>query len=415
MMGMIRLLQRLLLIVFSSCLILVGLELAFRWVQWHQLSQLEREDDPVYHHRLKSHWTFHQSSPDFHTVATTNNLGLRGSRDYHEKAPGTRRLLMLGDSFTFGVGVNDDETFCILLQQTLNHQHAGMEVINAGIGSYSPLLHYLALRDLYLPLSPDAVILWFDFGDLQDDFHYERNLRYDASGRIIACNPHYFHGQFDWYDALKERSAMMKYFHNKFLRTYQKIRILGVRRYLGILIRRERAKAAIAKLQGRAREKVEALDYGQLLMIRDRANLPEIERHWQRTGKYILMIRDLLKQRHIPFALAAYPYGVQVGPDQWGKGREAFGFQPGVTYSDPFPFEFLARFAKDNDIPFIDTHESFLAAAETTRLYHDWDGHFTAAGQRVVAQHLVHDPVFWAFLTHSGFPVTVPSAAPRRQ
>jgi len=89
-----------------------------------------------------------------------------------------------------------------------------------------------------------------------------------------------------------------------------------------------------------------------------------------------------------------------VGPEQWGQGRTAFGFEAGRTYDDPFPFEFLAAWAQAHDIPFMNTYPSF-AAARSERLFHDWDGHFTAAGHRVVAEHLLRDPVFLGLLPPS--------------
>lgn len=386
-------LQRILLVVVSIAFSFVGLELGFRWFRWHRLTQLEREDDPVYHHRLKPHRTFHQTSPDFDTHATTNALGLRGPISYGPKPAGLRRVLLLGDSFIFGVGVNDPETSCALLQQAIDPARRHVEIINAGLGGYSPLLHYLATRGLYLPLEPDAVVLFFDFGDLQDDFNYEHNLRADAQGRLLACDPNYFNGRFALGRYIRERSALAKYFYNQFVRTYQKIRILGLRRYLQAKLRGERAKGVIANLRGQARQVVDPLHYDQLLMIRDRSNLPEIRKHWQRTGRYILLLKDLLRERQIPFVLAAYPYGVQVGPDQWGKGRVAFGFQAGMTYDDPFAFEFLEEFARANEIPFINTYEAFRAARQE-RLFHDWDGHFTPAGHRVIAAELLNQPAF---------------------
>lgn len=391
--------QRVLLILVSVCLSVVVLEAGFRVAHWHRLTQPDNEDHPVYHHRLKPNWRYPQGSPDFHTLATTNSLALRGPREYGPKPPGVRRVLMLGDSFTFGVGVNDGETFCDLVQRRLDQRQAGVEIINAGLGSYSPLLHYLALRDLYLPLDPDAVVLWFDFGDLQNDFWYERNVRRGPGGEPAACDPNYTDGRFDRGRYLREHFALAKYINNKLFRTIQKAQILGWRRYLLIALRGGSAKAAIANLKGQERRHTDPLHYDQLLMIRDRAYLPEIERHWQRTGGYILMIRDLLKARGVPLVLAAYPYGVQVGPDQWGKGRTAFGFEPGITYDDPFPFELMAGFAREHGIPFLTTAPAF-AAARQEPLFYDWDGHFTPRGHQVIADALERDPVFLNLLKH---------------
>jgi lysophospholipase L1-like esterase len=58
---------------------------------------------------------------------TTNSLGLRGPE--LTKDP---RILMLGDSFTFGVYVGDDENFPALLEQRLRKNGYNYQVVNAG-------------------------------------------------------------------------------------------------------------------------------------------------------------------------------------------------------------------------------------------------------------------------------------------
>ena len=349
--------------------------------------------DPHYHHRLAPDTSFHQRTEEFDVTSTTNHLSLRGSADIGPKVPGVRRILMLGDSFTFGVGVQDDQTFCAVLQRALEARQARVEIVNAGMGSYSPILHYLTLRDLYLPLKPDAVILWFDFSDLQDDFLYARRLLYDAHGQPVACNRHYLDGRWDWGLWLLEHSALAAYLYKRIVPTVDRLRILGVREYLRVKRSGQRTKTAVINVSGERRTREDLLAYDRYLMIRDRAALPEIERHWQLTGDYILRMRDLLREHGVPFVLAVYPYGVQVGPNQWARGRQPYGFEPGRTYDDPFPFELLETFARQHDIPFINTWPWFLAAKDQP-LFYDWDGHFTATAHRLVADQLLDEPAF---------------------
>src|SRR6516162_505269 len=62
-----------------------------------------------------------------------NSHGLRGPDFSLTKAPGTYRILMLGDSTTFGWGVREEDTIAQRLQSMLNNQAKGVsyEVINA--------------------------------------------------------------------------------------------------------------------------------------------------------------------------------------------------------------------------------------------------------------------------------------------
>jgi len=380
---------------------LVALELGFRWFRWHQLAQIDapgdayhfNRRDPVYHHRYLANATVRDQRPDYNVAYTLNAVGLRGSSNDGPKPAGTRRLLMLGDSFTFGIGVDDGKEFPALLQQAFDGVSLPVDVINAGVGSYSPILHYLTLRDRYLAWEPDAVVLWIDFGDIHDDAVYERHLLHDEEGRVIACNPDYVDGRPDWIGALLLRSALMKYLHSKFVRSYEKIRILGVRSYLWAKIRGEDTKLKAVHMLGRRRARVDLVKYDRYLMIRGLATQAELERYWARTGGYILKIHEMLKERGIPLLLGLYPYGTQVGPAQWHDGRVYFMFEQGVTYDDPLPFDFIKAFGARHGIPVIDTHPSFAAAADE-QLFLPLDGHFTDAGHRVVASHLLRDPVF---------------------
>lgn len=63
---------------------------------------------------------------------SNNSLGLRGSKEYAEKKDSVFRILFLGDSFTYGIGVNDDETFPYLFEKNLIHQGIAAEIVNAG-------------------------------------------------------------------------------------------------------------------------------------------------------------------------------------------------------------------------------------------------------------------------------------------
>ena len=59
-----------------------------------------------------------------------NSKGFRGSRDFMIKND-KPRILALGDSFTYGLGVNDEQTYAHHLEII-----TGMEVINAGVTAH---------------------------------------------------------------------------------------------------------------------------------------------------------------------------------------------------------------------------------------------------------------------------------------
>lgn len=111
--------------------------------------------------------------PGVYTYSYSNNsIGLRGS-DVSGKT--RRRILVLGDSFTYGIGVNDDETFCSILQQKL----PSYEIINAGNGGKGTDYQVKFYRTVGKGFQPNLVLLIFfenDFMDNQAEVYYARDL-----------------------------------------------------------------------------------------------------------------------------------------------------------------------------------------------------------------------------------------------
>lgn len=92
---------------------------------------------------------------------STNGYGFRGEPVDVVKPPGVRRIVMLGDSITFGNSVPWTQTFSFVLQQLLNQQ-AGrreFEVLNLGVSGYNTGQELATLRELGLRFSPDLIVL----------------------------------------------------------------------------------------------------------------------------------------------------------------------------------------------------------------------------------------------------------------
>lgn len=96
-----------------------------------------------------------------------NSLGFRGEQVTLEKTPGKFRILCLGDSFTFGSFVNDEDTFPSLLSETFLRRGMSVEVINGGVGGTTIIDQAYFLRKA-LVLKPDLVLLTFSENDVDD-------------------------------------------------------------------------------------------------------------------------------------------------------------------------------------------------------------------------------------------------------
>jgi hypothetical protein len=66
---------------------------------------------------------------------------------------------MVGDSFVFGFGVEDEETLPAQLEAMLGTRHEGIEALNAGVPGWSADQYYLFLRTRLDEIAPDLVLL----------------------------------------------------------------------------------------------------------------------------------------------------------------------------------------------------------------------------------------------------------------
>jgi len=127
-----------------------------------------------------------------HSGPDINNLGFRGPDiSPHSKKP---RILFLGDSFVFGVNVDESKTAPAVLQKMLSDKY---ELINMGIQGYGPDQSLIQLTDEGLNLSPSLVILCIfpanDFSDIQKNQLFEvtadRTLRRSKTNVVEATLP----------------------------------------------------------------------------------------------------------------------------------------------------------------------------------------------------------------------------------
>ncbi len=109
---------------------------------------------------------------EYHMDLLINSKGLRDREFPYEKPRGTTRILILGDSFACGYGVQAEETLAKVLEQLLNgdeDERTNWEVLNAGIGSTGTAHQLAFFKTEGYKYQPDYVVLCFcqsnDFWD----------------------------------------------------------------------------------------------------------------------------------------------------------------------------------------------------------------------------------------------------------
>jgi hypothetical protein len=106
------------------------------------------------------------------TTMRTNAHGARGDAFAQTKAPDTLRIAHLGDSFTFGQGVEEDEAFASVLAGELESDGLIIETLNFGVPGHGTPQSIALLERRVLALSPDVVVLHVFANDLSAEDSY---------------------------------------------------------------------------------------------------------------------------------------------------------------------------------------------------------------------------------------------------
>jgi hypothetical protein len=128
-------------------------------------------DDAELLFKIRPHYDAMVAHPDYHVRVKTNlnldGIGFRGG-----SVGGAAWAVAVGDSFTFGVGVEQEDTWVYRLAKSLDR-----EVVNLAIPAQGPPQYTRVLKRYALPLRPKVVFYGFYFNDLDTANRFYRMQR----------------------------------------------------------------------------------------------------------------------------------------------------------------------------------------------------------------------------------------------
>ena len=333
-----------------------------------------RIPDEYVHHKLQPNTYARFNTADYDYVQRVNNLGLRGPDIDPAKKAGSYRILMLGDSFTMGLGVEDDQTFSALLEKSLRARSLkahgkAIEVLNAGVGSYAPILSLFQLTRDVGKLDPDLVVLNLDMSDLEQETGYRSEAWFGPTGEIIGVN-----GGEEATPAASLSTRVRGWIYRHLYLT----RVLVV--YLDELT------GATDAAEPTVENTVNVMTKTVLMHTLAEDSVVDRTREWRNIFDSILRIRDYCKAHHFKFLMTLYPWGHQVNDREWVPGRRQF-VPPGAAISDRSIVR-LHQFCRENSIEVLDVFPAFRAYRGAALLYYKHDMHWTPQGHRLMAQQL---------------------------
>jgi hypothetical protein len=141
-----------------------------------------RISEPHYSHTLRANYATDRATwGTTRFPLRTNSLGFRdaGVRDVAKQPDRGRRVVVIGDSFTEGIGLAWEDSFVGMFARGA----AGLEVLNAGVLSYAPSVYYRKTASLIdAGYKFDELVVYLDISDIQDEAIAYRE---EASGAIV--------------------------------------------------------------------------------------------------------------------------------------------------------------------------------------------------------------------------------------
>src|SRR5215471_3842296 len=282
-------------------------------------------------------------------LATTNAFGFRGRAPVTPKPRDLVRVLAVGDSVTFGFGVNDDDTFCVQTERLLRSRHTGLdlEVVNLAVPGYDTRQEVTLLGRHVQSLRPDVVLVGFYSNDVPDSLEDNQSgttvAKPAAQGEALHMNA----APTSWWD-IEMRKSRAIYTVGRALRRFTHSGEWGMARY----------SLELDILQGH--------------------DTPQLDAAWQRVAKQFDVLQQMAKSN-------SFAVGIVVLPPK----EQVVGLYPAANYQRR-----LQKLAADRGFFFVDPLPRMIATRENKdHLYIPYDrNHPTASGHRLIAEAIADDP-----------------------
>jgi hypothetical protein len=350
---------RIVLIVASSLLALAVAEIAVRLV----LPQPLVEGEHFYAPSRELGWT---NAPgyrgrlsnlvDFDTAIRINSLGMRGDEPTEQRP----RVLGVGDSFMFGYGVEEGETF-LARAATI----AGAVPLNGGVPGYDPCQAVDFAGQMMRVIDVDALVLAVFLGNDEWDTGAGRGRMEVRQGFFVEPG-----------STIDPSSLWRRIRHPLFAHSHL-VRFL---RY-----------SPLSEMAGRVLFGKESIDKRALqgLLWAYQLRPPQIVLDGDRLiAPCLHKMRQLTAARGIPAVALLVPDELEVVAGRLDRAAAAAG-EGEVAWDVDGPRRRFSALLNQAGIPVIDpTPELRAAAATGTKLYFTRDRHFTVTGSRIVGDKL---------------------------
>lgn len=274
----------------------------------------------------------------------------------------SRRILLIGDSFAEGIGVNFEDSFAGQLYRAGQERSEKIEFLNAGVASYSPSIYYKKIKYLLESgLQFDEVVLFSDTSDVTDEATSYFCIDDDPKYRAHCTSAE---GSAQPGLAAPKKSD---FFIDRFVVT-NRVRIYIKRSIQAFLGNR---RSAINTDHARIGWSIPGLDVGNSYQPLG------VDGGIARSLQNMRALSDLLSARNIPLTIVVYPWAQQIAQGD----------------RDSRQVSLWRDFCQGRCKAFINLFPAFFAAADADREWYEHlfilgDDHFSADGNRFMFRQL---------------------------
>ncbi|MBL8149193.1 MAG: SGNH/GDSL hydrolase family protein [Blastocatellia bacterium] len=325
------------------------------------------QDSPKIGYRLATNFDYNWQDPEYNMKVKTNSLGMR-ERELTESLDGLR-ILTLGDSFVFGLGVNREETFHTSLEERMKAALSKpVEVLNSGVPGYGTAQQLETLKDLAPKLTPNLVLVCFYVGnDLIDNLHtLDSGITSERVIDGVFVSAKRYHIKDDELDIQnsQNRSLIMQLLYSTYTYNYLDMKVSGLKGQLGLKPQTKTLYKSIYKFHRKVDSEQE-------------------QRVYKYTRELLDEIKAVAAKQSTKVAIAIFPSQIQLRDDQLREQLEGFKLSADEVIVDK-PNRRIVSIAEELKIPVIDLYKPFRQAGKK-EYYYEHDGHWTAEGHKFAA------------------------------
>ncbi len=331
----------------------------------------------------------HSKMHDYECSEVVNSLGFRDRETTLRKGT-AYRIVAIGDSFTYGWGVNLEDTWCKRLETNLRRKGLDVEVLNLGKPASGPY-EYARIADVTLPiLKPDMVLVGILNGD---------DLQQCFSPILMALDHHPNLVRLAHY--LRSRPGRARpYTPSK--RNAEEMRAWFAESAKGILdgmstamrVRYDALEPVVkeAFLGGTLNPWLLSHSTGDPDYFMNTTDMGKLQFPITMMSIYLRQIRKAAEREGVPVVALSIPEGFYVNEAAY-KNVQRIGFhvvpEMLATHAVDQAVEAACRKA---DIPFVCVSEHMRQHRTDASLYLELDRHLSAAGNALYAD-LITDPI----------------------